>query len=259
MGEACTMVKTPKLYLYVVGDIPKSFTSMVIDVLKKFYDSIRSTSLPLLVEVFVYENTTLKLHVLEEEAKSSGVLVIGDFITLHEAWRGWPRIHVDYERIHGLEDKYVKALLIHEATHSVLHGSPLYYLVSISPELVEAHGFEDALRLVYTASTIVKDLEVHGFLVQQGYMDQVEAYMEFILKYQFESIMCKNLMEYLQLAKLVSPLVYIDKPLGLEERLSGNCRKKLNRILEVLRKTMKQKGSLDQKTYYVVQGIVEII
>ncbi len=258
MGETCTMVKAPKLYLHVIGNIPSSFTNMVIGILEEFYDSIRTTSLPLLVEVFVYENTILKLRVLEEEARSSGVLVIGDFITLHEAWRGWPRIHVDYEKTCSLENRYVKALLVHEATHSILHGSPLYYLVSISPELIETYGFENALRLVYTASTIVKDLEVHGFLVRQGYIDQVRAYMEFVLEKQFEDIGCRSLLENLQLAKLISPLVYIDELLNLEKKLPSSCRGRIDRILTILKEIVEQEGNLDQKTYRVLQRVMEV-
>ncbi len=248
-----------KVYLYVIGSVPEQFTRKVLRVLQEFYENINNVPLPSLVEVYVYENTKAKLRVLEEEAISSGVLVVGDYVTLHEAWRGWPRIHVDYEKTRSLKPKHLEALLIHEAVHSVLHGSPLYYLVTMDPELIEAYGYENALKLVYTASTIVKDLEVHKFLVDQGCREQVKAYMEYIVERQLKDLECRNLLEKLQLAKLITPLTYVKEFSNLGERLPSKCREDLDKIIQVLEKTIRQEGDLSQKTYKILQGVARIV
>jgi hypothetical protein len=79
------------------------------------------------------------------EASALGVSVIAFYEVMHEAWRGYPRIHVAT----GTSDA---RLLRHEALHALLHGSLDYYIVAC-PNDISA----EALQI---ASTVVKDLEV---------------------------------------------------------------------------------------------------
>ena len=50
-----------------------------------------------------------------------------DFLATHEAWRGYPRIHICHERVKGVQDPVIEGVLHHEIGHAVLHGSMEFY------------------------------------------------------------------------------------------------------------------------------------
>ena len=259
MGLVMTVY--PKIYVFKVGSIPGSFIDLISATLNGFYRSLKFLSLPEFVEVYVYGTSYEKMVFLEAEARDMGVIVIGDFITVHEAWRGWPRIHVDYEKCHSLEPGYVKALLLHEAAHSVLHGSPLYYLVDIDQQLIDSLGFEYAAKTIYLASTVVKDLDVHRFLVEHGYRSYVEKYLEFLVNTQLKDIECSDILGTLQLMKILTPCIFLEnKCIDIERNLHEDCRSLVREIIKTLEQFIEiyPHADLSQRTVILAKKIIEV-
>jgi len=104
-----------KLLVSTVGEVPRSFVEFVRRVLEHFYTSLRGVEVPELVEIYIYGSKLDKLLFIEEEARSLGIAAVGDFVTMHEAWRGRPRIHISYEECCSLDRDLLEALLLHEA------------------------------------------------------------------------------------------------------------------------------------------------
>lgn len=256
------MSRYPRTYVFRVGSVPNSFIDLVLTILKGFYNSLRNVSLPEFVEVYVYGTSYEKMMFLEAEARDIGVIVIGDFITVHEAWRGWPRIHIDYEKCNSLEPSYVKALLLHEAAHSVLHGSPLYYLVDIDQQLINSLGFEYAAKTIYLASTVVKDLDVHKFLVEHGYRSYVEKYLEFLVNIQLKDVMCNDVLGTLEFMKILTPCVFLkNKCMSIRRALHRDCRSLIKEVIKALEELIKTHLHLDlsQRTTMLARKTVELM
>jgi len=224
-----------KIIITPIGRIPEEFMNLVKEALESFY---RKVVEEVYVEVYIYATRYAKLAYLEEQALRYGALVVGDFVVMHEAWSGWPKIHVDYEYCSKLEEHYVRALLIHEAAHSILHGSPQYYIVSVQEKLL---GDPEHLAGIYLASTIVKDMDVYRFLYEKKFVEEVETYSEFIVKHQIED-KCSSLYEVLMLAKNLVPCIYIDHCIQLESL--RNCREKAVEVLDNLKKLESRLTSL---------------
>ena len=252
----------PKVYVFKVGFVPESFVNYVSEALNSFYSSVRVLSLPELVEVYVYGSSREKMLFLEAEARDLGVIAVGDFITVHEAWRGWPRIHVDYEKCRSLQLEYVKALILHEAAHSVLHGSPFYYMVNIDRKLIEDFGFEYAAKIVYLSSTVVKDLDVHKLLVEHGYRDYVGKYLEFLKNVQLGNMKCDDVLSFLELAKVLTPCIFLKNECrNIEGSLHETCRIMAESIIRILKELTTTYSHLDlnQKILIVAERIKDMV
>jgi len=252
----------PKVYVFKVGFVPESFVNYVSEALNSFYSSVRVLSLPELVEVYVYGSSREKMLFLEAEARDLGVLAVGDFITVHEAWRGWPRIHIDYEKCRSLQLEYVKALILHEAAHSVLHGSPFYYMVNIDRRLVEDFGLEYAAKIVYLSSTVVKDLDVHKLLAEHGYRGYVEKYLEFLRNVQLRDMKCDDVLSFLELAKVLTPCIFLENECrNIEGNLHETCRTAVEEIIRILKELTTTYSHLDlnRKILIVAKRIKDIV
>jgi len=225
-----------RIRIEAIGIIPEDFLRFIEGVLNDFYSRVDG---PLFVEVYIYSTTYDKMVYMENLATRHGVAVVGDFITMHEAWSGWPRIHIDFESCSKLSKRYIKALLVHEATHSILHGSPLFYTIDIPPKLLEN---PIALTLIYLASTIAKDIDVYRFLSEKGFIDEIESYNEFIVEHQLED-RCTNSFEIYTLAKMLIPCLYIERCKQLE--ILMNCRDIAMTIIKKLKAIEKEIIDLD--------------
>jgi hypothetical protein len=96
-----------------------------------------------------------------------------EFLATHEAWRGFPRIHISLEKIRGLADGVVQGLVQHEIAHALLHGRPEFYQFRFSEALLNggrAAGldFQMLQQWVYLLAVAVKDEEVVRFLAEAG-------------------------------------------------------------------------------------------
>ena len=242
------------LKIYKVGSVPEAFIRGVEGILSDFYNKVLTGGLktPVLVEVYVYENTERLRRELERESLEAGVSVIALYSLSHEAWRGWPRIHIDYSMVRGMEGNTLKALLLHEAAHTVLHGGIEYYVVSANPP--EDLPASEALRAVYIASTVVKDLEVALLLKELGYKRELEAYLMHSLK-DPGSIDCSTLTGLLELAKLLAPAIVL-RNYNIKEHMPAECLTLLDDLVETLTGL---RGSLDDKIKDLINRIKLIL
>ncbi|MEM1931726.1 MAG: hypothetical protein QW780_03345 [Sulfolobales archaeon] len=221
-----------EVVLSVFGKVPSSFTEFILNILNSFYASRTEREKPAFVEVIVYGSSSKRLEVLYEEAVELGVEVLGDYAVSHEAWRGWPRIHVDYEKSSRLEPEVFSSLLIHEAAHSVLHGRRDYYLLPLDSSLPDELRAYLGIEALYLASAVVKDLEVHKYLVTVGYKKYVEEYARYSRR-EAVGLDCSDVIGTLNFAKLVAPCVYIECPSTIET-FSESCARFYEPLLKTL-------------------------
>jgi len=123
------------------------------------------------------------------EKAELGVVTGGesDFLATHEAWRGYPRIHISLEKIRGIPEKVVRGVVQHEIAHALLHGRPEFYQFRFSYQLLEA-GRSEGLdfpmiqQLVYLLSVAIKDDEVVRLLGEAGLGHYQIRLLEFLME-----------------------------------------------------------------------------
>ena len=110
-----------------------------------------------------------------QEKEELGVVTGEDieFLATHEAWRGYPRIHICEERVKDVPDAVLQGVLHHEISHAVLHGTPEFYTFRYSNRLQEAGrtcGLDLPLlqQCVYLMSIAIKDHDVVTWLAGIG-------------------------------------------------------------------------------------------
>lgn len=245
------VVRDKTMYVEVIGEVPGKFVDFVKHVVENFYTRVGRK--PELLEIYVYESTQLKLRELSRTALELGISVICDYPLAHEAWIGWPRIHIDYEKCRQLNQNTLRALLVHECTHSLLHGSLDSYIVQPSRELVEVLG-DTLVELLYLASTIVKDLEVHEYLVTHGFTNEVREYYEYTSRDLVE-LDCKGVKDLLVYAKLVSPCMVLDCKPGIGDVTGSSCTQYYNVIRDVLLRVNSLKCGLNCKVVELLRSL----
>lgn len=109
------------------------------------------------------------------EKAELGVVTGGesDFLATHEAWRGFPRIHISLEKIQGISEEVVRGVVQHEIAHALLHGKPEFYQFRYTDRLMEAGrsaglDFPMIQQWVYLLSIAIKDEEVVRLLGAAG-------------------------------------------------------------------------------------------
>ncbi|MBS7623103.1 hypothetical protein KEJ39_05440, partial [Candidatus Bathyarchaeota archaeon] len=139
---------------------------------------------PLIVDVVLFEDTSRMEAYLLIEQDSAGAYPQGfeaGFIATHDAWTGIPRILVCYERLRELSPRLRMAVLRHEVAHSVLHGSPEYYIYPVPQPLLEASAKyrlsrDHILHILYLVAIGVKDYEATEILLDHGYVEDQTEY-----------------------------------------------------------------------------------
>ncbi len=147
--------------LAIEGDTNSS--NDIIATLRRVYERVSGEDL---VELIIHESREAMETFLRQEAERLGVVIDASFPVVHEAWTGVPRIHVVPQELRQLGD-VGKAFLVHEAFHSILHGSLEYYIVTLP-------GSDEASWLAaYIAATSIKDLEVHMHMKRYGFKEEL--------------------------------------------------------------------------------------
>jgi hypothetical protein len=124
----------------------------------------------------------------QREKKELGV-VTGeetDFLATHDAWRGYPRIHICQERLMGIDGTIVQGIIHHETGHALYHGSPEFYTFRFSNRLQEAgrfYGLDLPLlqQCVYLLSLAIKDQDVTLWLAKNGLISSQLALLGYLL------------------------------------------------------------------------------
>jgi len=117
-------------------------------------------------------------------------VVSGDesnFLATHEAWRGYPRIHLSLEKIRGVPEEIIQGVVQHEIGHALLHGKPEFYQFLFSEPLQETAGsagldLPQLQQMVYLLSVALKDEEVARLLSEWG----LGIYQNRLLEYLIE-------------------------------------------------------------------------
>jgi hypothetical protein len=131
-----------------------------------------------------------ELEAFYQQEKEELKVVTGeetDFLATHEAWRGFPRIHVCEEKVKQLSPAVLRGVLHHEIGHALHHGSPAFYTFRFSSSLQEAAnacGLELSLlqQCVYFLSVAVKDYEVVKWLAGVGLGDGQATLVEYMIE-----------------------------------------------------------------------------
>ena len=151
-------------------------------------DSLAERTPPDRVKIHVYHSLDELQSFFYEEKEALGIISEGEaeFIAIHEAWRGYPRIHICSERIKNLPEAVVLGAVQHELAHTVLHGKSEFYTFRFSRQLIsasEARGFDIHLlqQCVYLLSIALKDGEVVSRLVEMGFQIGQIALLEHML------------------------------------------------------------------------------
>jgi hypothetical protein len=118
--------------------------------------------------------TMEKFHASYSKEKDELGVVTGeeaDFLATHDAWRGYPRIHICQERVMGVPNAVVQGAIHHELGHAFHHGRQDFYKFRFSKNLQQAAHAQDlnfALlqQCVYFLSIAIKDQEVVHWLTE---------------------------------------------------------------------------------------------
>ncbi|MCS7120347.1 MAG: hypothetical protein RMJ07_04315 [Nitrososphaerota archaeon] len=132
---------------------------------------------------------TLSIH---ETSKGLG------FFASHDASDGKPVINIYLDRISGLPAKVVEAGVRRQSAHSILHGSPEYYMAIFPDELKQAifeldlseHLVAHVLQGAYMGA---KEYNVTKFLVEGGFVEDQIAYAKFMLEPSDEDLLAWKL------------------------------------------------------------------
>ncbi len=131
-------------------------------------------SLPAL-QLMVWKNMN-KYQAFSRSEKDALGVVTGEeteFLATHDAWRGYPRIHICQERLTGIPSSIIQGVVHHEIAHALNHGTLEFYTFTFSKGLQEAarsHGLDMSLlqQCVYFLSVAIKDREVVQWLARIG-------------------------------------------------------------------------------------------
>jgi hypothetical protein len=109
-----------------------------------------------------------------------------DFLATHDAWRGYPRIHICQERLMGIDGTIVQSVIHHETGHALHHGTPEFYTFCFSNRLQEAgrfYGLDLPLlqQCVYLLSVAIKDQDVILWLAKNGLGSSQLALLGYLL------------------------------------------------------------------------------
>jgi hypothetical protein len=167
----------PELQFTIHGDVPSSFWQELKQQLEECYRRLPTSDLEA-VQVCVLDTLErLRQFLAAEHAELGIASPLGEeFLALHDAWRGVPRITICCERLAEVPHLVGLGAIRQQVAHSILHGSPEYYVFRFSRNLVEK-GQEQGLapaalqQLLYYVAIAVKDYEVVSLLVTHGYVD----------------------------------------------------------------------------------------
>jgi len=176
-GKGSRLMTKPELQFTIHGDIPDSFRQELKQQLEECYERLPTSGLEV-VQVRLLDSVhRLRQFLAAEHAELGIASPLGtEFLALHDAWRGVPRITVCRERLAEAPHLVSLGAIRQQVAHSILHGSPEYYTFKLSRNLVEKaqeRGLAPVAlqQLLYYVAIAVKDYEVVRLLVTHGYVD----------------------------------------------------------------------------------------
>lgn len=178
----------PKIVIYRFGKVDDQKVNKIVGIMQECYNRLAPHEVDV-VDLYVFERSSAVEAFLAVESRRVGVASSSFdelFFSMHDAWRGISRIIICLERMKKLPTLAQKGGIRHEVGHSVLHGSPLYYILTIPPALQDlATRFklsrQYVINMLYLISIAVKDYEVSRLLHKHGYVKDQTAFARHIL------------------------------------------------------------------------------
>jgi len=167
-----------------VGPVDREWAARVLVRLRGLYAKVEEPP-PLVYVVLVHAASSFKSH-LELLHREAGVVsspAYEGYEAAHDAYTGAPRLTLCLELLKRLPSSVADGIVLHEAAHTVLHGSLEAYMPPRA--VVDAAGAllgpGLAYDLAYLASTAVKDYEASRLLVDLEFRGEAEAYVLHLL------------------------------------------------------------------------------
>jgi hypothetical protein len=276
----------PEIVASVFGKVDDHEVKRIVTVMQRCYERLSPHNVDM-VDLYVFDRWFRVEAFLTEESRRLKVASSSfgeSFFSFHDAWRGIPRIIICLERMKKLSALAQKGGVHHEVGHSVLHGSPLYYVFGVPPALGDlAKRFKLSRRYVtdmlYLISIAVKDYEVSRLLRKHGYVKDQIAFAKQMLaptesdKTSWELSKGKPeaealcLTSYLKLIGCVTPFL-ADETLGkkLHRHLRNNfsflpkeySRKLLEQMPKIFRQlNLDTTGNVNKLANLTVENIVK--
>ena len=120
-------------------------------------------SLPVL-QLMVWKTMNAFQAFSQSEKDALGVITgeETEFLATHDAWRGYPRVHICQERLTGIPNSIIQGVIHHEIAHALNHGTLEFYTFTFSKglqEVAQSRGMDMSLlqQCVYFLSVAIKD------------------------------------------------------------------------------------------------------
>ena len=165
-----------QIQIVIQEEIEGTFSTQIQTWTNEVLERAKFPSLPPHLCIMIWK-TMDKFHGFFLQEKEELGVVTGeesDFLATHDAWRGYPRIHICQERVKGIPSAIVQGAVHHEIGHAFLHGSLDFYTFCFSNNLQQAgrsYGLNLTLlqQCVYFLSIAIKDREVVQWLAKIGF------------------------------------------------------------------------------------------
>lgn len=180
---------TAQIEIVPYDGMDKGFLSQIQTWVKNVLVKADPLSTPPYLKLTIWENIKALQEFYDQEKEELGVVTSDEsnFLATHEAWRGFPRIHICHERVKNVQDAVIEGVLHHEIGHALFHGSIEFYTFKFTNRLQETarlNGFELHLlqQCVYFLSIAIKDWEVILWLTKIGLGSCQKSLLEHMMK-----------------------------------------------------------------------------
>lgn len=180
---------TAQIEILPYDGMNKGFLSQIQTWVKNVLEKADPSSTPPYLRLTIWKNIKTLQEFYDQEKEDLGIVTgeESDFLATHEAWRGYPRIHICHERVKGVQDAVIEGVLHHEIGHALFHGSMEFYTFKFTDRLQEAarfNGFDLHLlqQCVYFLSIAIKDWEVIQWLTKIGLGLCQKSLLEYMMK-----------------------------------------------------------------------------
>ncbi len=202
-----------------------------IDILINFANEVLSKiDDRMLIRIFLFPRINDLEDFILEKAYLHGVLITGrEMLSYHEAYSGFPTIYTSSEILEKYGLDFWRAIIHHEISHAILHGSPIYYIL---PE-----DYTLDLTLAYAIFIGIKDFEVSSFLLSLD----LAKFQKPLVNYHIKDTDFNDLPNLIKSFLLVLPLKgvirEVDNFIAIVQNRLNIPSNSVNQLLEALSKS----------------------
>ena len=171
--------------IYLSGGVPIECSRYVLETVNYVVDKLEAHET--YIEVYIYED-------IVDYVALSGLRHPNIYFVMHEAYMGWPRIHIIFSLSKELDDKVFRAGIIHETIHSIIHGSPKYYMVTPPDTFIHrclAKLERNLCNTLYNLlASAVKDYEVSTTALKNDIVDEYKPLLHHYLDEVYRDVAC---------------------------------------------------------------------